>query len=91
MTLHSECDVIQPLFSYPIPPDADCHRYNFTVRAVNIVGMGEPATDIYVAVGASTYFFRCIIMDFIAMSRIPLMHETNCCHGRLSPCMDVII
>ena len=55
MSIHSEYEITEAMFSFSIPPGADCHRYNFTVRAVNAVGVGEPATVSFGAVEASMY------------------------------------
>ena len=43
MTLNSEC-VNETEFSYPVPPDAGCHVYSFTITPINIVGHGESNT-----------------------------------------------
>ena len=51
-TLHSECGITETQFSYPIPPDSDCHVYTFTVTPVNIVGNGSRDTVSYI--GAET-------------------------------------
>ena len=42
--IYSECGFNVTEFSYPIPPDAGCNIYVFSVTPVNIVGMGEAAT-----------------------------------------------
>ena len=53
VTLHSECGITETEFTYPIPADANCHQYDFTVTAVNIVGRGEPATVTYTGLQTS--------------------------------------
>ena len=55
LTLHTQCGITETQFSYPIPPNADCHVYTFTVTAINVVGMGEPATISYRAIDSCEY------------------------------------
>ena len=55
VTVHSECNIIETTFTYPIPEDADCHVYNFTVIPVNIVGNGTEDTASYIGVQASMW------------------------------------
>ena len=47
-TLHSECGITETQFSYPIPPDSDCHVYTLAVTPVNIVGNGSEELTSYV-------------------------------------------
>ncbi len=46
-TLHSECGITAPNFTYPIPRDSDCHAIMFTVTPVNVVGNGTNRTVSY--------------------------------------------
>ena len=55
MPLHSECGITETEFTYPIPADANCHQYDISVTAVNIVGRGEPATVTYTGLQTSMY------------------------------------
>ena len=41
LTLHSECGIIDPQFSYPKPPDVHCHVLWFTILPNAEVGHGE--------------------------------------------------
>lgn len=45
--LHFECEITETQFSYPTPPDADCHLYVFTVIPVNEVGNGSMSSILY--------------------------------------------
>ena len=53
LTLLSQCGITETAFTYPIPPDVNCHKYEFTIRPLNIAGMGDTATATFVAVEAS--------------------------------------
>ena len=46
-TLHSECEITEVEYEYPIPPDSACHMYMFTVTPVNVVGNGTSSTLTY--------------------------------------------
>ena len=46
-TLHSECDITETDYEYPIPPDSACHNYTFIVTPVNPVGNGTSTSMYY--------------------------------------------
>ena len=50
VTLHSDCEITETEFYYPIPSDASCTEYVFNVRARNAAGIGVPSTTAYRAV-----------------------------------------
>ena len=67
-TLHSQCEITNVSFSYPIPSDDGCHDYMFTVTPVNILGNGTQAV---VTLSQGTYwnhllFCICTIWTSIA-------------------------
>ena len=47
VTLHSDCEITETEFYYPIPSDAPCTEYVFNIRARNAAGTGEPSTTDY--------------------------------------------
>ena len=55
VTLHSQCDVTEAEFSYPMPQDALCHSYIFTITPVNVVGRGVLRSLSYIGTEAGSY------------------------------------
>ena len=55
--IYSECGITETEFYYPLPSDASCTEYVFSVRAINIAGMGEPSTTVYRA-NAGMFMFQ---------------------------------
>ena len=53
VTLHSECMIIETLFTYPIPENTNCTVIKFIVTPVNIVGRGGSVADSYIGVRSS--------------------------------------
>ena len=54
ITVHLECDIAMTEFSYPVPQDAVCHSYVFTVSPVNVVGRGDSSSVSYIGTEAGT-------------------------------------
>ena len=48
VTVHLECDITMTEFSYPLPQDAVCHSYVFTVSPNNVVGRGVSSSESYI-------------------------------------------
>ena len=57
MISHLEC-VNKTEFSYPVPPDAGCNTYSFTITPINIVGHGESSTVSVVGTQTSNLLFK---------------------------------
>ena len=53
VTLHSQCGIIEALFSYPMPENTNCSVVEFIVIPLNIVGQGESAAGSYIEVRSS--------------------------------------
>lgn len=45
--VHSDCNITDTGFSYPMPRDGVCHIYLFTVTSVNVAGNGSRNTVSY--------------------------------------------
>ena len=45
--IYSECGITETEFYYPMPSDAPCTEYIFSVHGINAAGTGEPSTTQY--------------------------------------------
>lgn len=49
MLLHSQCNIIQTEFIYPIPSRSECHEIIFSITPVNLVGHGVTTSVSYLS------------------------------------------
>lgn len=62
LRLHSQCGISMTEFSYPVPPDSNCHKLLFTVTPVNVMGNGIGSTQLYFGVQNRKYFIMLLQM-----------------------------